>query len=100
MDTGKIGLAEAIKNLRMELQEAMEEGDGKKLRFEAQDIELEFKCGVTREAGAKAGVKFWVVDAGAEGKIGDEKTQTVKLKLKPVSGDGETTLLNDMDKVR
>jgi hypothetical protein len=94
MEKGQIGLAEAIKNLRMELQEAMNEGDGKKLRFEAQDIELEFKCVVTRQADAKADVKFWIIDAGAEGKIEDVKTQTIKLKLRPRT-EGQATVLMD-----
>jgi hypothetical protein len=98
MDNRKIGLAEAIKDLRLQLQEAMDDGDGKKLRFELQDIDLEFKCSVNRAVDAKAGVEFWLVNVGAGGKLGDEKTQTIKLKLKPKTGSGEPPLLSDREK--
>jgi hypothetical protein len=93
MENGKIALADAVRNLREQLQEAMEEGADKKLRFEIKDLELELKCGVTREADADAGVKFWILDAGVKGKIEDEKTQTIKLKLSPIAADGNVVLL-------
>jgi len=79
--------------LHEQLQQAMEDGKDRKLRFEIKDLELEFKCGVTREGSADAGVSFWVIDLGAKGSITESKTQTVKLKLSPVTSDGNAVLM-------
>ncbi|HAJ80067.1 MAG TPA: hypothetical protein DCO75_09880 [Fibrobacteres bacterium] len=98
MENGRIALADAVRNLREQLQEAMEEGADKKLRFEIKDLELELKCGVTRKADADAGVSFWVLDLGAKGSLADSKTQTIKLKLSPVAADGNVVLLRKSSK--
>ena len=88
MPNDRIALADAVENLRDQLLQAMEGGKGKSLRFGIEELDLEFKCTVSREGAGKAGVKFWIVEAGAEGKIGNSMTQTVKLKLKPVNVKG------------
>jgi len=90
-----IELAEVIQELRSELQRTMKEGEGEGLRFEVQDLELELQVAVTKsvtgggEGSAK--VKFWVFEAGTSGKAeaswGTERTQKLKLKLKPVSAE-------------
>ncbi|HEX3019619.1 MAG TPA: trypco2 family protein [Chitinispirillaceae bacterium] len=96
-DKDKIPLSDAIANLREQLQTAMEDGENEKLRFEIQELELELTCGVSRGAKGDAKIKFWLIEAGAEGKMSNEVKQKVKLKLKPKAKDGKEILLNDVD---
>lgn len=87
----QIPLSDAIEALREQLQISMKAGDGKSLRFDIQDLELELQTMVTREAtgkaGGKAGIKFWLVSGEASsevaGKLGSSSVQTIKLKLRP-----------------
>jgi hypothetical protein len=83
-------LAELIAKLRDDLEEAMEDGEGRAIRFRTQAVELELKLGVTRVAKGKAGIKFWVLDASVDGEVGKEKLQTVKLTLVPQVRDNKT----------
>lgn len=79
-----VGLAEAIRSLRVELTQAMQEGEGQGLRFKVDPIELEFELAVTSTKGVGGGIKFWVVTA--EGKL-DKATATthrIKLGLQPL----------------
>ena len=97
----EILLSEVVKELRRELQETMAEGDGKSLRFEVENLELEMQVVVTKEAGAKATsegrIRFWVVDAKTSGEIAGKYTtsqvQRLKLSLKPKTGGGGSPLL-------
>ena len=49
------------------------------LPIEVGPITLEFTVITRREGAGKAGVKFWVVDAGVSGKLGNESTQKVTI---------------------
>ena len=100
MDKDHIELAAAIKNLRKQLQVAIKAGEKEDLRFAVQDIEIELQCIAKKEGVGKFGVEFWVINAEAEGTIGREKVQTVKLKLKPVPQGGGDVLVSDVDDVR
>jgi hypothetical protein len=44
---------------------------------------VELHVGVTKEGTAGAKATFWVLELGAEGKYATERTQTIKLTLKP-----------------
>jgi hypothetical protein len=89
----RIPLAEAINDLRAELLAALASGKDQPLQFRLKPIELELKLTVTREGGANAGVKFWIVDVGAKGTIGDTTIHTLKLVLEPVGKDGKSEFL-------
>jgi hypothetical protein len=78
-----IELAELIGQLRSELTEAMTAGDGEDLRFSLGPVELELTVAVDREAKPGAKVRFWVVELGAETKLGSSNTQKIKLTLDP-----------------
>jgi hypothetical protein len=88
VEVEEIGLGEVIRALRAELQEAMSEGEGSAIRFEATAVELEFNVGITRSADGKAGIRFWVLELGGGGSYASERVQSVKLSLQPVSADG------------
>jgi hypothetical protein len=53
------------------------------LRFELGPVELELTVGVDKEAKPGAKVRFWVVELGAEAKLGSSTTQKIKLTLDP-----------------
>jgi hypothetical protein len=83
-----------IQRLRAEIGRAMEEGRDEALRFELGTIEVELELAVTREADTNVGVKFWVLDAGASGKLGSERTQKLKLSLTPRFRDGSVVQIS------
>jgi hypothetical protein len=89
----RIALAQAIEDLRAELQSAAAAGKDQPLQFRLQPIELEMKLGMTREGGGGLGIKIYVLDFNAKGKISSEMTHTLKLKLEPVGKDGRSEYL-------
>ena len=93
-----VGLADAIKALRQELAAAMDEGQGKSVRFELGPVEMEFLLQVTKDAGGSAGVKFWVVSLGGQGGISSGSTHRVKLALTPKDASGGLPLIADTEK--
>jgi hypothetical protein len=78
-----IELAELIGQLRTELTDAMEDGTGASLRFELASVELELTVAVSKEGQSGAKIRFWVVDAGIDGKLASSTTQKIKLTLDP-----------------
>jgi hypothetical protein len=80
---GGLELASVVRQLRQELTEAMEEGEGERLRFELGPVELSLTVTVGKEATPGARIRFWVIDAGAAAKISREAVQGVKLVLSP-----------------
>lgn len=83
MSDDRIGLGVVIEQLRAELAALNAVAGDKDLRFALDNVEVELHIGVTREAGASAVAKFWVLELGGEGKYAHERTQTIKLTLKP-----------------
>ncbi|MBO7936463.1 trypco2 family protein [Streptomyces antibioticus] len=78
-----IELADMIRELRTQLNTALADGEGEALRFELGPVEIEASVAVTREAGADAKVRLWVIDAGASGRYGHAETQRITLTLTP-----------------
>lgn len=79
-----VELASLIRQLRAELNVAMADGDGERLRFELGPVEVSLSVTVGKEAGPTAKVRFWVVEAGADAKVSGESVQEIKLVLTPV----------------
>lgn len=84
-----IELSEAIKQLREQLMVAMAEGADKVLHFRPNSVEVELALEMKQEGGVGAKIKFWVVELGADGKIGRTSTHKLKLNLTPVDAEGE-----------
>ncbi|MEU3461714.1 trypco2 family protein [Streptomyces sp. NPDC006733] len=78
-----IELADAVEAVREGLATAAARGSGKNVRFEVGDIHMEFSVEIRRDVTGKAGVKAWVVDAGAETTRSRGRTHTVSFTLKP-----------------
>jgi hypothetical protein len=94
MPNDTIPLHEAIDRLRDELLRAALDSATERLRFELGDIEMEFTVVAKREGGPESKFDFHILgigaSLGASGKIANERTQKVKLILKPVLIDPDT----------
>jgi Trypsin-co-occurring domain 2 len=93
----RIPLSAMLAELRDQLLETQAVGQDSPLRFQMEDIEIELQFTTTQETKGGGGIKFWLVNADAEGKTSDAKTQKLKLKLKPVGPDGQATEIADED---
>lgn len=76
-------LASVVRQLRAELNEAMDGAEGERLRFELGPVELSLTVTVGRQATPGAKIRFWVVEAGADARISREAMQDIKLVLTP-----------------
>ena len=81
---GGVELASVIRQLRAELNEALVDAEGERLRFELGPVQMSLAVTVGREATPGAKVRFWVVEAGADAKLSREAIQEIKLVLTPV----------------
>ena len=90
-----VPLARVIEDLRAELLLALSAGAKQPLRFRLKPIELELKVGISTDLKGSGGVKFWVVEMGAEGSRATEATHTLKLVLEPVGPGGDEPLISD-----
>lgn len=88
---GGVPLSVAIGALRNELMQAVWtgqfpyelNGERRWLRFKPAAVELTLQLAVTWTGTAKAGVKWWLVEAGGELAREKAATQTVRLTLEP-----------------
>jgi len=85
----KISLSEMVLSLRSELQKAQYQAEGQDLRFRVEDIEIELELAATQEGEAGGKVDFWVYSADLKGKMTDAITQRLKLRLKPLTPEGD-----------
>ena len=76
-------LPEVIAKLREDLSAAMADADGQRLQFELGPIEITLSVTVTSAGTGKAGVRFWVVDAGIDSSLSKAADQQIKLTLIP-----------------
>ncbi|HEY3954607.1 MAG TPA: trypco2 family protein [Streptosporangiaceae bacterium] len=83
-----VGLADAIKALRKELMAAITEGQGEPVQFKLAPIELSLQVVVTKGAEGKIG---WHV-LGLGGSYNSASTQTLKLRLEPVTVKDDGTI--------
>jgi hypothetical protein len=91
-----VGLADAVRALRAELNAAVEEGRDEAIRFELGTVQMEFLVEVAKEAGADAGIRFWVVSLGAKGGVTSTSTHRVTLELTP-KVDGRAPEIADVE---
>ena len=82
-----IGLADAIDNLRQELELAEKRAEGNDLRFRVDEIEVELGVEIDRQISAGGKISFKVFGTGAElvggGDLGRSAAHRIKLVLKP-----------------
>lgn len=103
--TANVSLADAIKQLRAQLEEAQSEGKGKALRFAAKNVEVELNIVFKSEVEGGAGVKAWFLDVSGKGRASGEATHRIKLVLEPFDESGKPvqvgdTILHEKDEER
>ncbi|MEU9842486.1 trypco2 family protein [Actinomadura sp. NPDC048032] len=76
-----MGLADALDLLRTEVAAAQQRAAGAGVRFPIQSLTVEFKVGLTRRAGGRAGFKVPFLEAGGDGSIAKETVHTVTVVL-------------------
>jgi hypothetical protein len=74
------GLADAISALRRELARAIEMGEGHRIKFRPQPVEITIQAVVTKGADGRIG---WSV-IGIGGKVESARTHALKLVLEPL----------------
>ena len=79
MDIQKLGLKETLEALRVELSESILVSEGKEIRFEMGEIELEMQVVIEKSKEGKGGVKFWVVEMGGGMVAKDSITHKIKI---------------------
>lgn len=80
---GGLELAAVLRQLRAELNEALADAEGERLRFELGPVDLALTVTIGREATPGAKIRFWVIEAGADAKLSRESVQEIKLVLSP-----------------
>lgn len=88
----RIGLEEALSALRSELSDSILAAAGEDLRFQVEDVSMEFQVEIEKAAGASGGIKFWVVELGGEASRTSTTTHSLNFSLKPVTADGKPVL--------
>jgi hypothetical protein len=79
-----VELASVIRQLRAELNEALADAEGERLRFQLGPVEVALTVTVGQETTPGAKVRFWVIEAGADAKVSRGAIQDIKLVLTPV----------------
>ena len=82
-----VPLADFVGALRSELLAAQREA-APGLPLEVGPVTVEFTIMTRKEGEGRAGVRFWVVDAGVGGSRATESTQRVTMQLKPLDPTG------------
>jgi hypothetical protein len=93
----RIGLREAIEAMRVELSESILMSEGKQLRFEVGQIELEFQITIENTLDEKSGIKLWAVELGGGTSSKESTVHKVKIPLKPVMRNGSPVLTGSSD---
>jgi hypothetical protein len=83
-DMGGVELATVVRQLRAELNEALADAEGERLRFELGPVQVSLSVTVGREATPGAKVRLWVIEAGADVHVSREAVQEIKLVLTPI----------------
>ena len=91
-----LGLADAIGQVRTQLERAIKEGQGSDVAFRAGPVELEFEVGFTKSAGGSGGFQLSVLSFGAKMDRSSTGTHRVSLSLTPVGRDGGDKLIGDI----
>ena len=83
-----IELVDFVNALREEIRSARKDSDPQ-LPIEVGPVSIELNVLTRREGGGKFGLRFWVVDAGVDGKHAHESTQKITIQLTPLEPGGK-----------
>jgi hypothetical protein len=94
-DFAGVGLADAIGQVRAELEQAVRDGQGSPVAFRAGPVELEFEVAFTRTGGVNGGFQLSVLSFGAKHEKSAGATHRVKVALTPADREGRDILIGD-----
>jgi len=94
-----IGLADAIGQVRTELEQAIKDGEGSEVAFRAGPVELEFEVAFAKTGAISGGFQLSVLSFGAKGERSSTATHRVKVALTPVDREGRDKLIGDVGKL-
>jgi len=106
MSAGKRQLVEVISALRSDIEDAINEGEGKDIKFDVNEIEIDLQTQITKsgDVNINGGVEFKILGyelgkAGGEvkGQYSKEDSHTIRLKLKPKRWDEKTKTYGDVE---
>jgi hypothetical protein len=83
-----VGLAEVIRQVRGELEQARQDGENHQLGFTVEKVSLEFTVQVHRSGTGRGGLRIGVVTAELGGTVDQGTTHRVQVDLQPEEEDG------------
>ena len=92
-DPAGLGLADAIGQVRVELEQAIKDGEDSPVAFRAGPVEMEFEVAFTRTGGINGGFQLSVLSFGAKGEKSTAATHRVKVALTPADREGRDVLI-------
>ena len=95
VDPAGVGLADAIGQVRAELEQAIKDGEESPVAFRAGPVEMEFEVAFTRTGGVSGGFQLSVLSFGAKGEKSTAATHRVKVALTPADREGRDILIGD-----
>ena len=95
VDPAGVGLADAIGQVRAELEQAIKDGEESPVAFRAGPVEMEFEVAFTRTGGVSGGFQLSVLSFGAKGEKSKAATHRVKVALTPADREGRDVLIGD-----
>lgn len=95
VDAAGVGLADAIGQVRAELEQAIKDGESSSVAFRAGPVELEFEVAFTRTGGINGGFQLSVLSFGAKREKSAGATHRVKVELTPADREGRDMLIGD-----
>lgn len=95
VDPVGVGLADAIGQVRAELEQAIRDGEESPVKFRAGPVELEFEVAFTRAGGVSGGFQLSVLSFGAKHDKSTAATHRVKVTLTPADREGRDMLVGD-----
>jgi hypothetical protein len=94
-DPAGVGLADAIGQVRAQLEQAIKDGEKSLVAFRAGPVEMEFEVAFTRTGGVSGGFQLSVLSLGAKGEKSSAATHRVKIALTPADREGKDMLIGD-----
>jgi Trypsin-co-occurring domain 2 len=91
-----VGLADAIDQVRAELEKAIKDGEKSEVAFRAGPVELEFEVAFAKTGGVQGGFQLSVLSLGAKRDRSSSSTHRVKVALTPVDRQGGEKLIGDV----
>lgn len=79
----KIELTEAVQGLRDQFISCVESSAGQRIKFEVEEIDLDFTVELRRDVNAKAGFRAWVTSVDVQGGTAQTSSHRVSIKLRP-----------------